>query len=331
MSEPNTINKAVNDLFNYAEKILTYKSSSLNPNPIVVKMKKFQKIVDMMEDYEKIELFRDKLYNVHKDAILKYSSEKNFLAQPKITVSIGNSGDRVLMLSSIYAKTLKLKDDAEKMLEGLPESAKDKAMEDAEELNFPDIVSLYTFRILKLGAENDTEKAKLSKIVTDIESELGITSATSPTANNGTSIGTALSATGINPASFANLGGANGLSGLLANLGPTIQNLQKQFSGTDGKQADFASVMNNLVNANPTIKGVINSAFPDSNKWANASDALTSVTDKIGDPNLKNVVEGFSQKLPDIINMLSPTNAPTAEQTAVITGANSTASPTLQD
>jgi hypothetical protein len=49
MSELKTsINKAIDNLFTYSEKILTYKSVSLNPNPIVVKMKKFQKVVDLM-------------------------------------------------------------------------------------------------------------------------------------------------------------------------------------------------------------------------------------------------------------------------------------------
>jgi hypothetical protein len=334
MSELKTsINKAIDNLFTYSEKILTYKSVSLNPNPIVVKMKKFQKVVDLMEPDEKVDLFRDALFNKSNKAdVLRHPSDDNFLAKSKITVGIGKSGDRILMLSSIYAKTLKLKDDAEKMLEGLPESAKDKAMEDAEELNFPDIITLYVYRILKLGAETEEDKKKLEKIVSDIESELGIKPTDAPTANNGLNVNTALAAAGINPGNMGNMGNmAGGLNGLMSGLGPMIQNLQKQFSGADGKQPDFGAVMQGLVNSSPGIKNVVDSAFPNFGECKSPQDALGLVADKLGNPELKDMVTGFGQKLPDLINMLSPTQQPTAEQTATLTGANSVVKAEAQD
>lgn len=325
----NSTNKALENLFNYAEKILTYKSSSLNPNPIVVKMKKFQRVVDLMDPDEKLELFRDNLYKEHKNEILKYNPENCFLSKPKVNVGIGKSGDRILMLSSIYAKTIKLKDDAEKMLEGLPESARDKAMEDAEELNFPDVITLYVYRVLKLGVETEDEKKKLEKIVSDIEETLGIKPTDSPTANNGLSVNTALSAAGINP---GNMNMAGGLQQIMSNLGPVMQNIQSQFSGANGKPADFASIMNGLVNSSPAVKNVVQSAFPKFEDCKSPQDMLGQVADKLGNPELKGMVEGFSQKIPDIISMLSPTSSPpTAEQTAEMTGVNSTIEASAQD
>ena len=320
------INKAIDNLFNYSEKILNYgnpiTTSSLNP--IVVKLNKLKKVIDLMDAQEKLELFQEKVFKEHRDLILKYNGDNNFLEQGKVSVTIGKNTDRVLMLSAVYNKTIKLKADAEKMLDSLPESAKEKAMEEAEQLNFPDIITLYIYRVLKMGAESK-DKEKLSKIVLSIEGELGISGTDAPTANNGLNLG-------INNGNLGNMANG-GLAGLMSGLGPMLQGLQSQFNNANGKAPDFSGIMNTLTNSNPTIKGIVKQAFPKFEEAKSPQDMLGQVADKLGNSELKGMVEGFSTKLPELMASLSGlgTQVPTAEQTLQITGGDSSVEPTVQD
>ena len=115
-----------------------------------------------------------RVYKHYRSSILK--SEVGWLKLGNVSVTFGEGipgvrRDIRIMLSEIYEQACDLKACAEYRLEGLP----DKEWEACEELNFPDIVLLYLYRIFRDVCPEDADV--LGKSIANIESDLGIADA----------------------------------------------------------------------------------------------------------------------------------------------------------
>ena len=167
-------NKAVTKFFEFCEKVLNYNNVGSVVNPIVVKMNKFIKVYDYMDDDEKVEFINTNLYEPYIKSIISSDEDYTWITKASITLAIDKkmAKDRSLMFSTIYNKCTKLRDDAEKSIEDLP----DTAAEGREELNFPEIFCLYFYRILKhsLTAVKDKNTEKVTNKLSGIEKVLGV-------------------------------------------------------------------------------------------------------------------------------------------------------------
>lgn len=114
-------------------------------------------------------------YRKFRTLILK--GDNDWLTKNSITIQYGygtpaesRAKDYRIMLSTIYNAALQMKDDKEKQLEGCP----DEDWAQAHELNFPDIILLYLYRIFVIVADTEEDREKLRGHVRHLEDELQI-------------------------------------------------------------------------------------------------------------------------------------------------------------
>ena len=266
--------------FEFCNKVITYKSTGLKVNPIMVKMNKFKKVVDLMKPTELKTLFIESIYVPNKYNLLESNSDHSWILENDVSMSIGKNKERILMCSTVYKKALKLKAECEKSLEKLPESA----CEEAEELNFPDIFLLYLFRMLKASVEESNDNATVSKILSGIESDLGITNSNNPEVKNNNA----------NP-----MPSGNPLGDILSNLGPMLGNLTKNMNSGNGNKGgngqmqmpNIANLLSGLTSGNPQLSKMVGETFGDLSDCKNPADMLGKVVRKLNNPELQSMIQ----------------------------------------
>lgn len=273
----------------FCEKVLNYLNGlKTSVNPIAVKMNKFNKVYDIMEPHERQEIIIDCLYKPIKSELLQNKDDFSWMENKTVSLSLpGNSNkDRCVMCSTIYKKCVKLKADAEKDIEGLPESA----AEGREELNFPDIFCLYYYRILKQVVVNKSENDKICKKLASVETDLGIKKEdnidikSNPLAGMG------------NLPGLGNLGNLNNLGqnigSLIQNITPALGNIVKQDGkgGVSLNPSGFKEIFGKITESNPqlakqmgeTFGGIIDAKSPD--------EMLSAAVSKLQSPDVKNAM-----------------------------------------
>jgi len=240
--------------YEFCTKVITYNSTGLKVNPLLVKLNKFKKVSDLMNSSERRILISETLYSKNRNKILQFDS--SWLTDSDVSISIGDNKDRCVKCSTIYKKTLKLKEDKEKALEGLP----DEAFETAEEINFPDIFMLYMYRMFKAIVSDPDENSKITTHLNSIQSDLGITDSTAPNVRNN------------NPMP------QNPLGDILNNLGPMIGNLTKGLGNMNMKGNNGMPNINGILNSltgmmgnNPQLSKVVGETFGDLNECKSTS------------------------------------------------------------
>ncbi len=117
------------------------------------------------------------IYNKHKDEITMDEIPTNYsswLKNGKIIIGYGSNygiKNRIkIYLSTIYNDALKIQDETNEKLKGLPSKLYDEALE----LNYPDILLLHLYQIfLSLNPPNN-EVNSLNNIINDIKKDLGM-------------------------------------------------------------------------------------------------------------------------------------------------------------
>lgn len=287
------LDKHFNKFREFCERVLIYQNGiSTQTNPILTKMNKFVKIYNMLEANEKVEIINECMFIPFKKEVLSKGDDYSWLEQKTVCLMLPGSNqknkDKSIMVSTVYKKCVKLKQDAEKAIDGLPDSA----AEDREELNFPDIFCLYYYRILKSVVTDSKDVEKINEKLKHIETDLGV--------NSESNVDIKHNLVG----NMGNLGGLGNLSNLGNNIGNIIQNIapalnnivkQKADGGINLNMAGISDVTNKLVETlapnNPEIKkklGEFASGFSD---VKTPGDALGVLTSKLGQPGLQNAIQ----------------------------------------
>lgn len=273
-SEDQTFNVTMNKFKGFCVKILEFNSLGTSANPIITRMNKFFKVYDLMEEDEKKELIFDCFYKPHKKELLQKEDDFSWLENKSVKLEIGKNSDRSMMCSSVYKKAIKIKKDAEKSLEGLPE----EAAESMEELNYVDIYLLYFFRLLKHVVADEDDNKIITKKLRNIESDLGIVDKdpeVNKTGNN-------------NP--------MNNLGGMLGNLGNSLQGMLNgnNKNGQNG-QLNLGGLMKTVQNmvgpSNPELSKQLGETFGDLAEEKSLQGVLSKAVSKLGDPNLHQILQ----------------------------------------
>jgi hypothetical protein len=272
----------------FCTKVITYNSTGLKVNPLLVRLNKFKKVSDLMNSNDRKILILETLYKSNRDKILQF--DNTWLTDRDVSISIGDNKDRCIKCSTIYKKTLKLKEEKEKSLEGLP----DEAFEQAEEINFPDIFLLYTYRMFKAVVSDESENSKISTNLNSIQSDLGIEDSNSPNIKNNNS----------NP--MPN----NPLGDILNNLGPMIGNLTKGLGNMNMKGNNGMPNINGILNSltgmmgnNPQLSKVVGETFGDLGECKTPQDMIGKLVGKINNPELQNAISTGIGSIAGNLNM----------------------------
>jgi hypothetical protein len=287
--------KSMVKFFEFCEKILVYSHTiGTSPNPILVKMNKFKKVYDMMDSDEKQEIVNLCLFEPHKKELLQKDDEEfRWMKDKSVVIAIpgakGNNKDKAVYCSSVFTKCVKLKNEAEKAIEGLPDSA----AEDREELNFVDIFALYYYRILKYSVTFKSDNEKICIKVADIEKDLGLNT------NNDIEIKS-------NPAAIANSMGAlgnmnmgnlgNNLGNIMQSIGPALNGILKQ--GPNGEMNINGSGVKNVVDklidtvgsGNQELKKKAGELMSGFSECKNPQEALSVALNKLGNQEVKDAI-----------------------------------------
>jgi hypothetical protein len=282
---------------NFCQKILEFNAVGTSTNPVITRMTKFFKVYDIMEEEEKKELIFNCFYVPHKKELLQKGDDYSWLEAKSVKLEIGgkNNSDRSMMCSTVFKKAVKIKKDAEKSLEGLPENA----AEEMEELNFVDIYLLYFFRLLRIVVTDETENKTITEKLKNIESDLGMENR-DPTINK----------TGNNNGNpLGNLGGMIGDLG--KNLGQMFQsnnaNSNNPMAGLN-LNGIMKTVQNLVGDNNPSLSKQIGETFGDLGEAKSPQDLLNKAVGKLGDKNLQDMIKNGVSQFTNSMNVENPMN-----------------------
>ncbi len=156
---------------------------SSSQNPILTRLERYIKIYDRTEPQEHLWYFQ-RLYSQNKPAILRGPERDTWLSNGNITLHYGEETGRPIKdakihLSLIYNTAVKIRDDVEASLHGLPD------VDQTQELVYPTLFLLHLYRIFYEFSDLDDDKDKIFGYIRDLEGEAGVKSKTSK--NRGTS------------------------------------------------------------------------------------------------------------------------------------------------
>lgn len=296
-----TVHYNLKKLFDILTKVMNHNEKVFpklldSPNPIMCYLKKYVKVYEIdIKTYQDDGLedhiaYLDKIYQSCRSDILKGYSNDKWLRTGNINIQFGEGSDRApkdvrIMLSAIYNTACKLKDLAEKRLDGLPE----EEYQNAHELLYPSIILLHLYRIFRDISPNDSKI--LSNIVADLESDLGITPP-----DKSTDRSTDKSTEGVK---------ANDITSGLTGFFSIAKDIMKNF-GLEGNlptETEFTQTVNSLM-TNPTTLNTINKVFKDFQGTKSAPGV-----ENIGQ-SISNLVQSIAN--PEFLNTFSSSLASTA-------------------
>jgi hypothetical protein len=257
--------KSLIGLFNLLKTVIkTHEKYKLNlsssQNPILTRLERYIKIYDRTEPNEHVWYFQ-RLYNQNKSAILRGPERDTWLGNGNIILHYGEETGRPIKdakihLSMIYNTAIKLRDDVESSLQGLPD------VDQSQELLYPTLFLLHLYRIFYEFSDSDEDKDKLSGYIKDLEGDAGIKSKPSKS-NNSTEDNNGLD--GI-------LGMA---TGLMEQMGLKLPEGQKLPSGKDLNKA-IGNVFQN-----PEAKSFIGDMMKDMQDCDNFGDMVGKLLNKL--------------------------------------------------
>lgn len=276
-------NEHYNKFTNFCEKVLVYNNGiKSQPNPIVVKMNKFNKIWNLMEPAEHREIIESQLYTPIKTQLLQSGDDTAWMCTAGVMCSLPGKGnkDKCVMCSTVYNKCTTLKRDAERDIEGLPDSA----AETREELNFPDIFWLYFYRLVRCVISNTAERNKISKKLHNVESDLGIEVDAGVDIRHNPNAGIAgmLGQNGV--PTMNNIG--NNIGSMIQNIAPALGNIVK--TGADGNMqfnsGGLKDVLGKLTESSPALGRQIGENFGSILEQKTMPDMLNAAIAKLQSP-----------------------------------------------
>lgn len=278
-------------------------------NPILSRLEKYIKVFDRTQPEEHIYYFKQ-ILSRKKTFILKGCERDNWLRSDNIVVHFGEETgrpvkDAKIHMSIIYNTALKLRDDIEEQLDGLPN------VTESEEIYYPDYFALYLFKIFcELASGKD--KDKISKHVEKLESEIGSGENVSQSnSNNGGS------GDGIN-------GIMDMATGLMKQMGVNLPNGQSMPSGKE-----LTNAINGVMK-NPEAKSLIGNVMKDFQECDNFGDVVGKLINNLPS-SINNMQTPFNPQN-DNSNTSESESAPneSATEASTIPEAGSTATETTE-
>lgn len=259
--------KSLSGLFGVLKSVIkTHETRKLNfsskKNPILTRLERYIKIYDRTEPSEHVWYFK-KIYNSNHSAILRGPDKDSWLINGNINIHFGEETGRPIKdakvhLSIIYTTSIKLRDETEESLRGLPD------VDQSDELLYPSIILFHLYSIFnEIAKDEDTpeNKSKLSEYIKTLAGEI-------PTIDKPTSKKTG---------SDDPLGGIMNVAGeLMGQLGIQMPEGQKMPSGNE------LSKMLNGAMKNPQAKSMIGSMMKEMQECDNIGDVVTKMLGKLG-------------------------------------------------
>lgn len=257
--------KEIRALFEHLQNII--QTSDLNKlkvtgksiNPFMKYLKKYMTVYNRMKPVEHKDYFLN-VFKENQGAILKQGNDA-WLKENNISITFGSGTQAAnkeirIALSSIYNIAVRLRNETEERLSGLPDSAR----ENAHELNFCDIYLLHLYRLFRESADYEIDKTALTKIIKELENELGVESDAEVASSTGTSA--------LNDI----------INGLAGKMGVNIP------SGSLPDMSSLLTGAQGLLN-NPKTKDAINSIVSGLQNSKNMEDVIKTVSSSV-DPSL---------------------------------------------
>jgi hypothetical protein len=250
-------------------------------NPAIVSLNKYSKVFQRTEADEH-KPFIHTVYNKFKKEILKNETDK-WLRTNQVYIQYGdnitNAGDfeKVksirIYLSIFYLDAIKIKDEVEDELQGLPPNARNSR----NELLYPDYFMLRVYRIFRESIDIKKDRDTLARHVKSIESDLGIEHDEQP---DQTASGT--------------FGNGDGLSNILNVLTKSMGNIKlpetsKSEKVEDIKSEDIGKMVNQVL-SNPKIGNTINNIVSDFQNCSSMDQMLGKLMSKLNDPSLTEAI-----------------------------------------
>lgn len=295
--------KEIRALFEHLQNIIQtsdmnkLKMGTRNINPLMKCLKKYMTVYNRMKPIEHKDYFL-KIFKEFQGSILKGHSSDQWLKENSISVVFGQGTTAAnkeirICLSAIYQISCRLKDETEERLAGLPDSAR----ESAHELNFPDILLLHLYRLFRESADYEIDKTSLTKVLKELENELGVESEADVASTTGTS--------GLNDiiGSLASKMGVSIPNGALPNIENLVTGAQSLLNNPKTKDA-INSIVTGLQNSK-SIEDVVK------NVSANVDPSLFQEITKTFDLQKMMNAAGPPSNNPDL---LPPTASPPKEK-----------------
>lgn len=177
--------KHVMNLFDISKNILKAHvkrnlSLSNRKNPYLMRLEKYEKTYSKTDPKEHVVYF-EKMYSNNKRFILLGPQRDNWLIDGNIIVSFGEEcnlkTDINLHVSGIYSTAVKMRDEIQEEMEGLP------GLKDSAEIGYPMEFIVCLYKIFREVASSDTEKTKLSGHISERETEVNNSSNNDPLAS----------------------------------------------------------------------------------------------------------------------------------------------------
>ena len=260
-----TFDQCVRELFKVLTNIIERREkTTLNltnkPNPIQMCLKKYMRVYDQTDPSEHIGYFQT-IYSKYRHVIIRGYRNNSWLQNESVIIQFGDGVPGVrnsikIMLSAFYTTACKLRDDAERRLDGLPVEAR----ENQPELDYPDQMMLQLYRTFRAAVTDDSDKQALTKCLAELETELVDQPATE------------------GPAGLVTMA-----TELMNRVGmPTPEGMPT------GK--DFNDMVTNVLN-NPTVNNVVGNMFKDIQDCNDITSVLQKLLTNLSDPSLTQAIQ----------------------------------------
>jgi hypothetical protein len=262
-------------------------------NPTIVSLNKYMKVFERT-DAEEHRPYINTVYNKFRKEILKNESDK-WIKNNQVYIQYGDNLSNTadfekvkairVYISIFYFDAIKIKDEVETELEGLPANTHSSR----NELLYPEFFTLHLYRIFRQCCDNKQERETLAKHVKSIESDLGISHDEQP---DQTPSGT--------------LGGGDGFGNILGALTKTLGNMKlpdmaMPSQGQQGSQSAGSGVPDNIntddigkmvnqVLSNPKVGQTINTIVSDFQNCNSMEQMLAKLMSKMNDPSLTEAI-----------------------------------------
>lgn len=264
--------------------IKTHEKNNLNlssrENPIMSRLERYIKIYDRTDPEEHIFYFQ-KIFDHNRSGILRGPDRDQWINSGNIIIHFGEeTGNPVrnakIHLSLIYKTSIKLRNDMEEALEGLPD------VEQSKELLYPTLLLLHLYRIFRDISVSNEDKSRLTEYIRKLEKETG----SKPTSKTTSSESGDTSLDGL----------MNMATGFMEQMGMKLPDGHQLPSGSE-----LTAAFNGIIQ-NPQTKSFIGDMMKDMQQSNNIGDVVGKLINKLPsgmDSEVKQTIENNLNSLPD--------------------------------
>lgn len=272
----------IKELFNFLRDIHRKESSkkinlSNKNNPFMKSLDNYEKFYDKSEPEDHMPFFSD-LFDKYRNSILSSYENDDWICENTIVIEIPNSKiKRAIQLTIFYMKALALQKDAQDNINKLPLKAQEKALEQADEIDYPSILICRLYRIFSYCCELNVDREKLNIMLVEMETDLDIGVTVSQPQN---------SLPGMNGFDAKNLG--NMIGSLINGLRDSIPEQEGEKIPNGDEISGFISNVLNNPNLQKTVGGLMKGVTSQNPK--DSQDVMENLVKSISGPDVKDTI-----------------------------------------